>query len=482
MITMMKKYIVAYVTVMMALSASAEIELPDIFSDNMVLQQQSDAKLWGWTKPKATIIVKPDWSDMSYRVKSDASGRWELSVATPHASYEPHTISFKDDNSDIEIKNVLIGEVWFCSGQSNMEMPLKGFWCQPVENAGRAIAYSGKYPGIRVATINHCGKYEPQAKVSGKWQESKPENAGEFSAIAYFFARSLNELLDVPIGVINCSLGGSKVEGWIPKWQLDRYTDCDVDKERNQPDSVLPLWKRINVMYNAMLHPLAGYTIKGFLWNQGEANVGRHTSYPNRLADMVKIWRDEWEQGELPFYLVEIPGWSYWNPEGSMAALFREAQHKAMGIIPNSEYVSTTDLVYPHEINNIHGSKKEEIGERLAFLAANRTYNIKGIDTEYPVYRTVEFNGNKAIVYFDNVENGFSPNSNLEGFEVAGPDSVFHCANAKELWYRRAIEVSSDEVQDIKSVRYCFKNFSIGRIHNLKGLPLIPFRTDDWEK
>ena len=476
----MKSYILTGVAMMMALSASAEIELPDIFSDNMVLQQQSDAKLWGWSTPMSTITVKPDWSDKSYTAKADASGRWELAVATPEASYAPHTISFKGDNSDIELKNIPIGEVWFCSGQSNMEMPLKGFWCQPVENGGRAIAYSGKYPGIRVATINRCGEYEPQSKVPGKWQESKPENAGEFSAVAYFFARSLNDILNVPVGVINCSLGGSQAEGWMPKWQLDKYPDCNVEKEKATPDSVLHLWERINVMYNAMLHPLAGYTVKGFLWNQGEANVGRHATYPSRLADMVKIWRDEWKQGELPFYFVEIPAWSYGNPDGSIAAFLREAQHKAAEIIPNSGCISTTDLIYPYEINDIHGSKKEEIGERLAFLAANRTYDIKGIDTEYPKFKSVDFHGNKPIIHLDHIGNGLTPNAELDGFEVAGEDKVFYPAQAKELWYNRAIEVSSDKVPEIKSVRYCFKNFSIGNIHNLKGLPLVPFRTDDW--
>ncbi len=476
----MKKSILIVSAMMTSLIASAAIELPEIFSDNMVLQQQSDARLWGWSSPKATISVKPDWSEKSYSAKADASGRWELSVATPEAGYTPHTIRLTGDGSDIELKNVLIGEVWFCSGQSNMEMPLKGFWCQPVENAGRAIAYSGKYPGIRVATINRCGEYEPQSKVAGKWQESKPENAGEFSAVAYFFARSLTDILNVPVGVINCSLGGSKVEGWMPKWKLDEYADCDVDKEKVTPDSVLHLWERINVMYNAMLHPLAGYTVKGFLWNQGEANVGRHADYPARLSDMVKIWRDEWKQGELPFYFVEIPAWSYGNPEGSMAAMLRESQHKAAKIIPNSGCVSTTDLIYPREINDIHGSKKEEIGERLAFLAATRTYNVAGIDTDYPVFKSVDLYGNRAIIHLDNIENGLTPNGALEGFEVAGEDKVFHPADAKELWYNRAIEVSSTKVSDIKAVRYCFKNFSIGGIHNLKGLPLVPFRTDDW--
>ncbi len=414
------KKLISIIAAMAAISAHAAIELPDIMSDNMVLQQQSDAKLWGWSNPGAKIIVTTGWNGKAYTAKADKKGRWEVAVATPEASYTPYTVTMAGDGSNIELKNVLVGEVWFCSGQSNMEMPLKGFWCQPTENGGRAIAYSGKYPGIRMANINRCGNYELQ--------------------------------------------------------------DRDVEKEKATPDSVLPLWERINVMYNAMLHPLAGYTVKGFLWNQGEANVGQHTMYPERLRDMVQIWRDEWKQGELPFYYVEIPAWNYGDPDGAAAALFRECQHKAADIIPNSGCVSTTDLIYPHEINDIHGTKKEEIGERLSFMAAARTYGIEGIDTRYPRFKSMHSEGSRAVIMLDNVDNGLTPNGDLEGFEVAGDDHVFYPAKAKELWYNRAIEVSSDKVKDIKAVRYCFRNFSIGRIHNHLGLPLLPFRTDDWEE
>lgn len=467
---------------MTALISHAEIALPDIISNNMVLQQQSDARLWGWSSPGAVITVIPGWDGRTYTVKADRNGRWDVAVATTDAGYTPHTLSISGDGSDIKLENILIGEVWFCSGQSNMEMPLNGFWCQPVENAGRAIAYAGRYPGVRVATVERKGEYEPQTAAAGKWKESKPENAGDFSATAYFFARSLNDILGVPVGVINCSLGGSRVEGWMPKWKLDTYPDCDVAKEKATPDSVLHLWERINIMYNAMLHPIAGYTVKGFLWNQGEANVGAHADYPQRLADMVKIWRDEWNQGELPFYFVEIPAWSYGNPDGSIAALLRESQHKAAAMIPSSGCISTTDLIYPHEINDIHGSKKEEIGERLAFMAAAKTYGLTGVPCDYPRYKSVELQGKRAVIHLDNVVNGLTPNAELEGFEVAGEDRVFHPAKAKELWYCHAIEVTSDDVDDIKAVRYCFKNFSIGGIHNHVGLPLVPFCTDNWNE
>ena len=478
----MKKSLICLMALMAATVSRAEIALPDIFSDNMVLQQSADARMWGWGNPGSEVVVTASWDGMDHKATAGKDGRWDVTLATPPATFEPQTIEIKDAGSRVVLDNVLIGEVWFCSGQSNMEMPLGGFWSQPVENAGRAIAYSGRYPGVRVATVSRLGEYEPQDSVPGKWQESKPENAAGFSALAFFFARSLSDILGVPVGVINCSLGGSRVEGWMPRWKLDSYSDCDVEKEKATPDSVLHLWERANVMYNAMLHPLAGYTVKGFLWNQGEANVGAHNNYHHRLADMVSIWRDEWKQGELPFYFVEIPAWSYGNPDGTVAAFLRESQHKAAGLIPSSDCVSTTDLIYPWEVECIHGSKKEEIGERLAFMAAGKTYGVAGMPVGYPKYKSVDFNGNKAVIYLDNVDNGLTPSGELAGFEVAGEDKVFHPAKAKELLYCRAIEVTSDEVPDIKAVRYCFHNFAIGGVHNHLGLPLVPFRTDNWDE
>lgn len=478
----MKHLLSCSVAAILAATGHAEIILPDIVGDNMVLQQQTEACIWGWSTPGSKITVIPEWDNTNYNAKADKDGFWELKMTTPEASYRPQSIEIQGDGSDILLKNILIGEVWFCSGQSNMEMTLNGFWCQPVENAGRTIAYSGRYPGIRVATIERKGDYEPQARANGKWKESKPENAGDFSAVAYHFARTLNEILDIPIGVINCSLGGSRVEGWMPREKLDTYSDVDVAKEKATPDSILHQWERANIMYNAMLYPSKKYTVKGYIWNQGEANVGKHLDYPQRLADMVHVWREIWKQGELPFYFVEIPAWSYGDPDGTAAALLREAQHKAADIIPSSGYISTTDLIYPDEINDIHGSKKEEIGERLAFMAAGKTYGIKGMPCDYPRYRSVVLNGAKATIHIDNLSNGLTPNGELEGFEVAGDDKVFHPAKAREIWYSGAIEVSSDKVEDIKAVRYCFHNFSIGRIHNHLGLPLVPFRTDSWEK
>ena len=476
----MRRQIFSLIMAAASLSAMA-VELPEIISDNAVLQQKSDVKLWGWSKPGRTVTVTPSWSEgKSYIAKADKkTGCWEVNVATPGASFTPQSVCFDDGDKPARIDNVLIGEVWFCSGQSNMEMPLRGFWCQPVEGAAQAIAYSGKYPGVRMATVPKRASYTPQDRVEGKWKTSSPSNAAEFSALAYFFATSLSDILDVPVGIISCAYGGSKVEGWMPKSKLDTYPGWDMAKE--QADSTINEWERIGVMYNAMLRPVLGYTVKGFLWNQGESNVGRHDEYPQHQKDMVEIWRQEWGLGELPFYFVELPGWKYGNGEETAAALFRECQHRAAEITPNSGIVCTTDLMYPYELEDIHARQKKPIGERLAFMAANRTYGIEGIPSSYPSFKSVDLQGDKAVVHFNNADAGLNPNMNLPGFEVAGEDRIFYPATATEDWNARTVTVTSDKVSDIKAVRYCFHNFAIGQLKDMNGMPLIPFRTDKWD-
>lgn len=459
------------------LPSQAKITLPSIISDNAVLQQNKDIRLWGWDTPGAVVTVAPSWSDKSVSAKADKDGKWEMTLATPAASMTPLEIRFTDSEGDSKtISNLLSGEVWLASGQSNMEMPLRGFWTQPVEGAAQAIAYAGNNPQIRFATIPKRASYIPQNDVETRWVVSNPQNAADFSALGYFFAESLSKMLNVPVGIISCAYGGSKVEGWIPREKLDTYPNWNVEKEKN--DTSLNEWERINVMYNAMLNPVKGYTVKGFLWNQGESNVGRHDEYPQHLADMVEIWRNDWNDKSLPFYFVEIPGWHYDNQEGIDAALFRESQQKAQTIIPNSAIISAIDLLYPYELEDIHASKKKEIGERMAFTAAAQAYGMNGVPHEFPRFSKMTVDGNKAILDFTGAESGFTPNDVLEGFEAAGKDGKFYPASATEDWNTRQIIVTCDKVDKIDAVRYCFHNFAIGKVKNLMGFPLLPFRTD----
>lgn len=459
----------------------SQLRLPHIIGDNAVIQQNSDAAFWGWAAPGARVTAAPSWSDRTVSAVAGNDGRWQLAIPTPPASMTPLSITFSDsDGGSRTVSNLLSGEVWLASGQSNMEMPLRGYWTQPIEGAAQAIAYSGKYPGIRMALIPKCGAYTPQDDVRTEWKVSCPQNAHDFSALAYFFATSLTDMMNVPVGIINCAYGGSKVEGWEPADIIATYPEWNIEKEKN--DKSLNEWERVNVMYNAMLNPVIPYTLKGFLWNQGESNVGMHDTYPRHQADMVAHWRQRWGNQNLPFYFVEMPAWNYDDPQATHAALFREAQNRGVGLIPGSDIVCTSDLIYPRELEDIHASRKKEIGERLAFKAAALTYGIPGIPHEFPKFKDAEISGNRAVLNFTGADGGFTPNDVLEGFEVAGDDKVFYPADATEDWNTRQIIVNSDKVMDIKSVRYCFRNFAIGKVKNMYGMPLVPFRTDNWEK
>lgn len=464
------------VSSLLALNAFAAVELPEALSDHAVLQQLADARLWGWASPGAAVEISPSWSTASYKVTADiATGRWTAAVATPAASFEPQTITFDDGDGALTISDILIGEVWFCSGQSNMLMPLNGFEEQPVEGAEEAIAAAADYPSLRLLRVGLQYSYTEVDRAHGKWQVSSPTSASGFSAVGWFFGQSLMELLDVPVGVICSAWGGTKLEAWLPKEVLDTYPGFDMraDEKKTTIDS-----DRIGAMFYGMIQPLSAYSIKGFLWNQGENNVGQHASYPQHQKDLVETWRKLWDEGDIPFYFVELPGYGYGNPDGNLAALFRECQHHAAEIIPNSGIVCTSDLVYPHEVKVIHGSRKREIGERLAFMAASRSYGIPGLPVDYPFLKAVDYEGGEAVLWFDNAPDGLLPGFDMPGFEVADFDGVFHPARAEEDPLIHCVTVRSERVSQVRAVRYCFKNFAIGEVHNRLGLPLIPFNTE----
>jgi sialate O-acetylesterase len=456
------------------IGANAKVKLPEIVGDNMVLQQNTKVKLWGDAAPNKPVTVKASWSNENFRTQSDKDGKWLLWITTPAGSYENREISISDGEK-VTLKNILIGEVWFCSGQSNMEMPLNGFWNCPIQGANEAIATASQNKGIRFATISKVQEFTPQSSVQGKWQICNPENAAWFSATAYHFATSLNRALDVPVGIINCSWGGSKVESWTNREILETYKDVDLSKEAiNKTDG----WLRPLVMYNGMLKPLTNYTIKGFLWYQGESNVGKHDTYAQRLANMVELWRKDWGLGNLPFYYVEIAPYQY--GEGNWGAFLREAQYKAQFLISNSGMISTNDLVEEYEASNIHPKNKTSVGKRLSYMALNRTYGYKTVECNGPEYKSMEVKDGKAYLSFNYTQDGFSREKGINGFEIAGADKIFHPATAVADLNKKTIVVSCEEVQEPVAVRYCFRNFLIGNIYNNRELPMVPFRTDNY--
>lgn len=476
----MKKFLLLLSLSLVVFTSGAKVKLPHVFTDNMVIQADTVAQIWGSATPNSDVNISGSWG-IDISVKADKNGKWKAGIETPPPSFDPVTITLTDlsDRESVTLNNVLPGEVWIASGQSNMEMPLRGFWHQPVEGGGDEIMFSEKNgKGIRFLNVPRVKSYEPLDDFEGGWMVSNPENSAEFSAVAWFFSRFLKDIIDRPIGIVSNAWGGSKVEGWVTPEILATYPDRDYMAEK---DSVMNDWERIGIMYNSQLHPVAGYTAKGFLWNQGESNVGRHADYPARQNDMVELWRSLWGNPDMPFYFVELPGWDYGDVNGTSAALFREAQHKAENVTTNSHIISTSDLVYPDEPDDIHARNKKEIGKRLAAQAATYSYSVKGIPHKYPTYKKADINGNRAEIFFDNIWQGFTPNDDLEGFEVAGEDRVFYPAKARPYREGLSIIVESDDVDDIKSVRFNFKNFAIGKVHDSFGLPVVPFRTDDWE-
>ena len=474
---MKNKLFILVILSFVAGSAFAKVTLPDILSDNMVLQQSTGVKLWGKASPNATVKVQPSWVKMTTTVKTDSKGNWQTTIQTPAATFSPQTLTFSDGEV-LTLKNILIGEVWLASGQSNMEMPLNGFWNCPVQGANETIALSGQNKGIRFATVPKTPAYEPQETVAGKWMESNPNNAPWFSATAYHFAQTLYHSLDVPVGIIVCSWGGSRVESWTNRQILETYPDIDLTKKGIED---VQDWKRPLLMYNGMLKPLNNFTIKGFIWYQGESNVGKHTDYPARFAAMVELWRKDWGLGNLPFYYAEIAPWIYGDGElGTSGALLREAQFKSQFIIPNSGMISTNDLVEDYEKTNIHPRNKTDVGKRLAYMALNQTYAFKNIAAHGPEFKSMEVKDGKIILSFNYAPDGFNRENDIRGFEICGSDKVFVPAVARLDNNNLKIILSNDQIPAPVAARYGFRNFQPGNLANTRELPVVPFRTDNF--
>ena len=461
---------------------TAKIVLPEIVGDNMVLQQQTDARIWGTAEAGATVSAKASWLAQAVETKADKNGQWQLLLKTPAAEKREHQIVLSENGrQQLTLSRVLIGEVWFASGQSNMEMPLEGFWNCPVNGNNEAIATAAEHPWVRMAPIKQNGQTKPVETCPGKWQVPSPATAAHFSATGWYFAQMLQRVLDVPVGVIACAWGGSKVEGWTPEEIVKTYSDVDIEKEQREGwnGSWWHYYTPI-IMYNGMLHPLRHYTIRGFLWYQGESNVGKEQTYPERLKTMADVWRREFggTAQSLPFYLVEIAPWGGYGNEWLSAPLFRECQHRAASIIENSGIICTNDLVQPYEVNQIHPAEKREVGNRLAYLALNRTYGMKDIVCDSPEYDRMEVHGDSIEVFFKYAEQGLSPWQDIRGFELAGADGQFHEATAVLNESHKSVFVTAPGVKAPTAVRYGFKAFLPGNLKSIRNLPVVPFRSD----
>ena len=447
------KYFLLLICSLFFLKAEAKVTLTSIWGDNMVLQQQSEVTFYGKASPGKRVYVSASWNNRKISTVSNQDGRWELVLPTPEAG-GPYTITFSD-GEELMLKNILIGEVWFCSGQSNMEMPVKGFRGQPVFGSQPYIVSAHPKRPLRLYTVKNAWSTTPKENgIEGKWSESSPEEVADFSATAYFFGHQLQQSLDIPVGLIHCSWSMSKIEAWMNKETLSEFpgvTLPDASQKEFGWAAGTP-----TLLWNAMVNP----------WNP--------KLYKELFPAMVSQWRDFFHNPEMPFYYVQIAPWKSEGNDKLDWAWFRQCQLELMKEVPNVGMVTTGDA---GSENFIHSPYKIKVGERLAYWALAKTYNRKGFQYSGPIYKAYQVKGNAVEIDFDYGEDGLTPeNQNVKGFEIVGEDGVFRPAKAEIINGSSVVKVWNDSVNDPMEVRYCFRNYAQGELCNNAGLPASPFR------
>ena len=446
----------------------AELKLSSLFSDNMVIQRNAVIPIWGEDKPLAEVEVQGSWSKQKYKTKCDSEGKWKVNIETPDAG-GPFFIQCKSKSGKIKIQNILSGEVWMCAGQSNMEMTVRGSLNQPVLLAND-ILLNAENDQIRLIRVARNAQLSPQDTCKGQWKSASSVSIRYFSLVGYLFAKMLQDQLNVPVGMIETSWGGSAIQPWMSRECLESM-DIPVPNDfrafkvhRRAPSS----------LYNGMIAPIAGFGIRGFLWYQGESNIGDPDLYSELLPEMVKDWRKAWGNDKLPFYYVQVAPYEYPNGNG---ALLREAQLKASEKIPYSGMAVIVDAGIE---KCIHPSDKLTVAKRLIYWAMNKTYGKTALACDFPKYKSFTVKDGKMRIFFENAPNGLtSYNKPITLFEVAGEDKVFYPANA-EIDRQKGIVVWSDQVKEPIAVRYGFKSWIKGELYSTEGIPVPSFRTDDW--
>lgn len=454
------------------LHLSAQISLPSVFNNDMVLQQQSNVALWGKAIPGKVMTVKTSWNNKVYTVAVAADSSWRVKVVTPKASYNSYTINFNCGVTKT-INNILIGEVWLCGGQSNMEMPVKGFSNQPNEGSLNDIVTSeNNY--LRCFTMVHNSTIVKQSNCTGSWAIAGPNTTGDFSATAYYFGSMLQKVLGIPVGLLHCSWGGSTIEAWMSTDALAVFPDKKIPQSEaeNNPKHQTP-----STLFNGMLNSLIGYGIRGTIWYQGEANRSKPEEYPDLFSSMHKDWINKWDIGIFPIYFCQIAPFDYGDKVNS--AFLRESQSLIAKTQINTAMAVLMDI---GEEKCIHPSHKRVCGERLAYLALAKDYGFTKIQYQSPEYKSVDFKDGKAMVQFINAPSGLTTFGNeFSGFELAAADKKFYPARVKII-KNGLLEVSSDDVKEPLAVRYAFKNFFRGSLFGVNGLPVSSFRSDDWNQ
>jgi sialate O-acetylesterase len=472
-------------------------KLANVFQSNMVLQQQKPFRIWGKATPGNNITIKADWTRKTATVTTDSLGAWKGEIPVPKAvpgDFNAHTITITADGKDTSLTNLLIGEVWLASGQSNMQYGLKG---DEGKNNG-ALNYkediaSANYPNIRMLYVGLNFKAEPYDQVTGKWTACSPETVQHFSAVAYYFSRELYQHLNIPVGIILSTIGASTGQAWTSREVMEadtalynkylkNYDNSPISKQPVTPAFTFEKVTLPTLLYNAMIHPLAGFSIKGFIWYQGEFNRNDKSIYTRLQKHMIEGWRKDFDQGDLPFYLVQMPPY-FWGNEDITAydyAIFREAQSNIRAAVKNTEMAVIID---DDEPRNLHPRNKKPVGLRLSRIALNKDYNLKNIQYLGPQFNKMKITGSIVTISFNkkSLGGGLATSDSLppKQFFLAGSDKIFY--EAKAIISGEKVIVQSDKVSNPVALRYAFTNIAVTNLMNNDGLPAEPFRTDNWE-
>jgi len=461
---MMKKLFLYAVVLLLPTVLPAAIRLPALVGSNMVLQQNDSVTIWGWANPSEKIMVFTGWDNQTATVTTSGDAKWALKVHTPAAG-GPYEIRLKGSN-EIVLKNVMVGEVWLCSGQSNMEYSYY--------NGIRQIA--AELPvcsnnNIRFFNIPKTTAAYPQDDCPGSWQVCDSNSLKPFSAVGYFFGLKLQQSLGVPVGLINASWGGTPAEVWAPEHVVSDQPQLSAAAAKLVPAAWWPY--KPGYAYNAMIAPLINFNIKGVIWYQGEANVNTADTYTPLFTGMIQAWRDAWHQ-PLPFYYVQIAPFTYGKEY--QAALLREAQ-AGSSVLPGTGMVVVSDVT--DNVKDIHPQDKRTVGNRLAGWALGENYGKTGFSWKSPVFKEMSISKNKAVLRFSNVPTSLRINGKAPvALFIAGADHIFYEASAKVE--KDALIVWSKQVEKPEAVRYGFSNTAIGNVFSAEGLPVGPFRTDKW--
>jgi len=491
---------------------TAELRLPAIINDHMVLQQKQANPIWGWDTPGTEVTVT--FGGQNKTAIAGKDGKWTVKLDPVSANADPAEITIKG-SSERKIADVLVGEVWMCSGQSNMGMTVAGDWKAQVESL------ASNHPNLRLITVPRVGTQELKEDFSGTWEAANPENCQSFSAVGFFYGRYLHEILGVPVGLINNSWGGSAAEAWVRRDALeadDRFAGLmeswksreayfaseagkakndaevanwkkkaeaakaagtQVPRAPNSPAALLGGNSRPGNIFAGMVHPTLGYGMKGVIWYQGESNAGRAYEYRSLFPYMIEQWRKEWGQGDFPFYWVQLADFrdEVAQPGESQWAELREAQTRTMSL-PNTGEAVIIDL---GEANDIHPKNKYDVAARLVRWALANDYDIPNIKPQSPTYKDMSVAGNKVILTFTHAAGGLRTVdvNEVRGFAICGEDRKWVWASA-EITGAETIDVWSDEVASPVAVRYAWAENPVCNVFSKDGLPMTPFRTDDF--